>query len=186
MSMLRYLSLLAGAVTLAAQPAKEPSFTTDVQPVLKAKCVACHGATPQAKLDLRSAEGVLKGGNSGPVVVPGAAEKSLIMTKVVTGQMPPGKLKLTDAEIDEIRGWIDRTLPAEAKNAPPVVTEREANAVLQARCVRCHGGLAKEGGLDLRTLESRLKGGKSGAALVPGKPEDSLLYKRMANGTMPP
>jgi hypothetical protein len=67
-----------------------------------------------------------------------------------------------------------------------VVTEREALAVFQARCVRCHGGLAKEGGLDLRTLESRLKGGKSGPALVPGKPEESLLYKRMSNGTMPP
>ena len=185
--MLTFSLLLVACAALAlAAPAKDPSFAADVEPVLKAKCVACHGATPQAKLDLRSAEGVLKGGNSGPVVVPGAAEKSLMMTKVVTGQMPPGKVKLTDAEIDEIRGWIDRTLPAEAKNSAPVVTEREALAVLQARCVRCHGGLAKEGGLDLRTLESRLKGGKSGAALVPGKPEESLLYKRMANGTMPP
>jgi hypothetical protein len=182
----RYFSLLACATLALAAPAKDPSFAADVEPVLKAKCVACHGAAPQAKLDLRSAEGILKGGNSGPVVVPGSAEKSLMMTKVVTGQMPPGKLKLTDTEIDEIRGWIDRTLPAEAKNAAPVVTEREALAVLQARCVRCHGGLAKEGGLDLRTIESRLKGGKSGSALAPGKPEESLLYKRMANGTMPP
>jgi cytochrome c553 len=140
---------------------------------------------PQAKLDLRSAEGVLKGGVSGPVVIAGGAEKSLLIAKVVTGQMPPGKVKLTGAEIDVIRGWIDRTLPAESNDAV-TVTEREALAVFQARCVRCHGGLAKEGGLDLRTLASRLKGGKSGPALVPGKPEESLLYKRMANGTMPP
>jgi mono/diheme cytochrome c family protein len=174
------------SLALAAPPAKDPSFEADVAPLFKAKCVACHGATPQGKLDLRTADGVLRGGNSGPAVVPGAAEKSLMMTKVVTGQMPPGKLKLTVAEIDAIRGWIDRTLPAEAKDAIPVVTEQEALAVLQARCTRCHGGLAKEGGLDLRTLESRLKGGKSGPALVPGKPEESLLYKRMANGTMPP
>lgn len=169
-----------------AAAAKDTSFADDVQPLLKAKCVACHGATPQGKLDLRSAEGVLKGGASGPVVVAGAAEKSLLMTKLVTGQMPPGKVKLSEAEIDQIRGWIDRTLPAEAKDNAPAVTEREALAVFQARCVRCHGGLAKEGGLDLRTLESRLKGGTSGPALVPGKPEESLLYKRMANGTMPP
>jgi mono/diheme cytochrome c family protein len=162
------------------------ALAQDPFPLLKTKCVACHGATPQAKLDLRTAEGVLKGGASGPVVVPGAAEKSLIITKVVTGQMPPGKVKLTDAEIDEIRGWIDR-LPAEVtERVTENIAERQALAVLQARCVRCHGGLAKEGGLDLRTLESRLKGGKSGPALVPGKPEESLLYKRMATGTMPP
>jgi hypothetical protein len=168
-----FLTLLFSAYAALAQ---------DPIPLLKTKCVACHGAMPQAKLDLRTAEGALKGGASGPVVVPGSAEKSLIITKVVTGQMPPGKVKLTGAEIDEIRGWIDR-MPAEVTER---VTEREALAVLQARCVRCHGGLAKEGGLDLRTLESRLKGGKSGPALVPGKPEESLLYKRMANGTMPP
>ena len=178
--MFRYFFLAAcTALALSAQP----SFEANVAPVLKAKCVGCHGATPQAKLDLRSSEGVLKGGASGPVVVPGAAEKSLIISKVVAKQMPPGPVKLTKLEIDQIRGWIDRTLPAEVT---PAVTEGEALAVFQARCVRCHGGLAKEGGLDLRTLESRLKGGKSGPALVPGKPEESLLFKRMVNGQMPP
>ncbi len=183
----RTLLLIAcGTVAFAAPPARDPSFVTDVAPLLKAKCVACHGAVPQGRLDLRTSETVLKGGASGPVVVPGVAEKSLMIAKVVTGQMPPGKVKLTDAEIDVIRGWIDRTLPAEAKTDAPAVTELEVTAVLQARCVRCHGGLAKEGGLDLRTLESRLKGGKSGPALVAGKPAESLLYKRMANGTMPP
>lgn len=171
---------------VAAPQAKGPSFTADVEPVLKAKCVACHGATPQGKLDLRSSEAILKGGASGPVVVPGLSEKSLMVAKLVTGQMPPGKVKLTGEEIDKIRAWIDRELPAQAKNNAPVVTEREALAVFQARCVRCHGGLEKHGGLDLRTLESRLKGGKSGPALAPGNPEESILYKRMANGTMPP
>ena len=182
MLLLRTCSLAA----LASVAAGAQSFPADVEPLLKAKCVACHGATPQGKLDLRTSEGVLKGGASGPVVVPGVSEKSLLVAKLVTGQMPPGKVKLTSEEIDRIRGWIDRTLPAEAKNNAPAVSEREALAVFQARCVRCHGGLEKRGGLDLRTLESRLKGGKSGPALVPGKPEESLLYKRMASGTMPP
>jgi hypothetical protein len=31
-----------------------------------------------------------------------------------------------------------------------------------------------------------LKGGKSGPALVPGKPEESILFKRIVNGQMPP
>ena len=181
------LSALSFTACLSvAAAAADPSFTTDVAPVFKAKCIACHGATPQGKLDLRTPESILKGGASGPVVIPGGAEKSLLISKVVTKQMPPGNVKLTTAEIDQIRGWIDRTLPAEARNTETPVKEREVLAVFQARCVRCHGGLAKQGGLDLRTMESRLKGGKSGPALVPGKPEESLLYKRMANGTMPP
>jgi len=130
-------TFLLGVVTIAmaAPQTKDPAFATDVQPLLQAKCVGCHGAAPQAKLDLRTSEGVLKGGASGPVVVPGIAEKSLIIAKVVTGQMPPGKTKLTSTEIDLIRGWIDRTLPAEVKIGEPLVTERQALAVLQARCV---------------------------------------------------
>ena len=165
----------------------DPSFSTDVQPILQAKCVACHGAAmPQAKLDLRSPESILKGGASGPVIKPGGSENSLLVTKIITGQMPPGPKKLTAVEIDQIRGWIDRTLPAEAKANTPVVTEREVTAILQARCIRCHGALEKRGGLDLRTMASRLKGGKSGPALVPGKPEESLMLKRIVSGQMPP
>ena len=181
--------LLPAAIAHAA--AANPSFASDVYPILQAKCIACHGATnPQAKLDLRSPEAILRGGASGPVVSPGSSDKSLLITKVITGQMPPGSKKLTAAEIDQLTGWVERTLAADAsvekKSTAPAVTEQEVTAVLQVRCVRCHGGLVKQGGLDLRTMESRLRGGKSGPALVPGSPENSLLLKRIVNGQMPP
>ena len=178
----------------AAADAPSPSgFDASVKPILQARCVACHGATPQGQLDLRTPESILKGGAAGPVVVPGAPEKSLLIDKVVTRQMPPGKTKLTDAEIDRLRAWIEKDLaeaPAAKAGVKPAavaaVTEAEVRAVFQARCVACHGSLRQEGGLDLRTLASRLKGGKSGPALVPGKPEESLLLKRILNGQMPP
>ena len=67
-------------------------------------------ATPQGKLDLRSQQAILNGGASGPVVVPGESGKSLLLTKVVTRQMPPGNVKLTEAEIDQIRGGSTRAL----------------------------------------------------------------------------
>ena len=177
-------AILASA-TLAFAATIAPSFDNAVKPVFDAKCLPCHGAAAMGKLDLRTAEATLKGGASGPVVAPGMADKSLIIDKVVTRQMPPGKNKLTDAEIDSIRKWIDKGLAAPVEVAA-AVDETEVRAVFQARCVTCHGGLRKEGGLDMRTLASRLAGGKSGPALVPGKPEESLLYKRMANGQMPP
>ena len=80
-----------------------PSFDKDVQPILKAKCIACHGSTPQGKLDMRTTEAVLKGSATGPVILPGNSAKSLLLDKIVTGQMPPGKVKLTEDEIDVIR-----------------------------------------------------------------------------------
>ena len=43
--------------------------------------------------------------------MPGASDKSLIITKVVTRQMPPGNVKLTEKEIDPIRQWIDKGSP---------------------------------------------------------------------------
>jgi hypothetical protein len=73
-------------LAIAAPQGKDPSFAADVEPVLKAKCVACHGTTPKGKLDLRTSEAVLKGGASGPVVVPGVSEKSLMVAKLVTGR----------------------------------------------------------------------------------------------------
>ena len=165
--------------------AAPPAFDSTAQPVFAAKCVACHGENGQGKLDLRTEAAVLKGGASGAAVVPGEAAKSLLLDKVITGQMPPGKVKLTAAETDQLRTWIERGL-APAAPALSAVREQDARAVFQARCVTCHGSGRRDGGLDLRTVAGRLKGGKSGPGLVPGKPEESLIYQRIVKGQMPP
>ena len=53
-------------------------------------------------------------------------------------------------------------------------------------CFECHGVEHKEAELDLRTVESILAGGESGAAIVPGKPEESLLFEMIHDEQMPP
>ena len=58
--------------------------------------------------------------------------------------------------------------------------------VFQSHCIVCHGKWRQEAGLDLRTRESMLRGGKSGPALVPGKPEESLVLTRVTRDEMPP
>ena len=45
------------------------------------------------------------------------------------------------------------------------------------RCTACDGLRRQEGDLDLRTKASMLKGGKSGPAIVPGNPDESLILK---------
>lgn len=49
--------------------------------------------------------------------------------------------------------------------------------IFQANCYRCHSGMNHRGGLQLDTREHILRGGKDGAVIVPGHPEQSLLVK---------
>jgi mono/diheme cytochrome c family protein len=58
--------------------------------------------------------------------------------------------------------------------------------LLARRCLACHNGAEKKGGLDLSSAKSALAGGDSGTVLVPGKPPDSLLWERVSKHEMPP
>ncbi|MEX1095962.1 MAG: c-type cytochrome domain-containing protein, partial [Planctomycetales bacterium] len=58
--------------------------------------------------------------------------------------------------------------------------------VLARRCLECHNGSQREGGLDLTRRATALAGGDSGAALVPGKLDESYLWQRVSAGEMPP
>jgi len=73
-----------------------------------------------------------------------------------------------------------------AKPAPPAVTQHDIQPLMMLRCTVCHGPRKQEGKLDLRTRESMLRGGKSGPAIVPGKPKESLVLKKIHEGEMPP
>ena len=57
--------------------------------------------------------------------------------------------------------------------------------LLAQRCLECHNPTEKSGGLDLTSRE-RKAGGDSGAAIEPGRPDDSLLWNRVAADEMPP
>src|SRR6185369_1361289 len=59
--------------------------------------------------------------------------------------------------------------------------EKNIRPVLIANCYQCHSASAKElkGELRLDTKEGIRKGGESGAALIPGKPQESLLVKAL-------
>jgi hypothetical protein len=86
-----------------------PTFAKDVQPIVTAKCVTCHGRDNKKKggLDLRSLAALHKGGESGQVVVGGQLDKSPLWESVDNGTMPPGKVKLTGSEKDMLRRWIE-------------------------------------------------------------------------------
>jgi hypothetical protein len=105
------------SVAQDVSPEALDQFEKKVRPILIERCFKCHSATsPKLKGGLRldSREGLLKGGDSGPSLVPGSPEKSRLVEAVrytnVDLQMPP-KGKLTDAEIESLVRWVKAGAP---------------------------------------------------------------------------
>src|SRR5262245_16035850 len=118
----RFCFLMAIALIAApkAVQASQPlTFEKHVRPILRANCFQCHGEEDQheGSLDLRLVRLISKGGDSGPVIVPGKPDDSLIVQRLTAGEMPPeGKGKpLSAKELETIRTWIEQG----AKTAGP-------------------------------------------------------------------
>ena len=120
----RFLSSLIASVFLAASmsvanaaPARgTPLYERDIHPIMAERCVACHGeSNPGAELDLRTAQGMLKGSLNGPVVNEGSPELSYLFERITRREMPPPGIgqPLSEDEIQLIRRWIEAGLPTE-------------------------------------------------------------------------
>ncbi|HSF54468.1 MAG TPA: c-type cytochrome domain-containing protein [Algoriphagus sp.] len=84
-----------------------------VQPILEAKCIACHKeGKVKGELRLDHLEGLQKGGKNGPFVIPGDIEKSLLIQRInlptdSKEHMPPkNKAQLTDEELEILQLWV--------------------------------------------------------------------------------
>ena len=69
---------------------------------------------------------------------------------------------------------------------PEVDFEQHVAPILLQRCLECHQEADPSGGLALSRAELLARGGDSGAVIVPGNPQDSLLFQRVQAGEMPP
>lgn len=121
------LTIVLSAGTVLGQSSDNSTAVVtydQVQPVLKKHCISCHGIERErGDLDLSSTDGIKAGSSSGPVVVPGKPEESLLYSlsaHLESPRMPPGKAKIPQRELDLIRNWIDgglREKPAKASVA---------------------------------------------------------------------
>lgn len=173
------------------QPAEAAPLAARALAVFQKNCTVCHGENLQQKeLDLSSREALFRGSESGPVVVPGKPRESRLYTMLRDGLMPPAEAtRLPEDEIAAVRAWIEALAPSggEARAAhPDPVRYDEVIPIMLVHCTVCHGLRRQEGGLDLRTRESMMRGGVSGPAMVPGDPPASLLLRRIEAGEMPP
>jgi hypothetical protein len=100
-----------------AEPSPLELFEQRVRPTLTHRCYRCHSAQAEklkGGLRLDSREAAMKGGDTGPALVPGHPEKSLLIEAIsylnVDLQMPP-KGKLTAQEIADLTGWVRAGAP---------------------------------------------------------------------------
>jgi WD40 repeat protein len=103
-------------------------FNADILPILKTNCLACHNAKDaEGDLVLETPERMLKGGESGPAVVPGKGGESLLVktaARLVKPHMPPPKNKvgaraLSPQELGLLKAWVDRGAKGSAAPAVP-------------------------------------------------------------------
>jgi len=91
-----------------AAPATNISYSKDVQPILDSRCGKCHmGEYVSEDLHMDTYESLMEGSENGPVIIPGNADDSLLVQKLVEGKMPKRGPKLTPVQIQIITDWID-------------------------------------------------------------------------------
>ena len=200
----RFVPSLVPVLLLAAPAAAqspEEFFETRVRPVLAEHCYSCHGRLVRGELRMDSRESLLEGGVSGPAIVPGDPDASLLIRSVrheIEGrEMPQDEDPLSANQIEGLAEWIAMGAPwpvavAEGDGAGTgggeaiLVAADEGlspggrlfvdrvRPVLERSCFACHTEGAPSG-LRLDSREGMLAGGSRGPALIPGNPEQSLI-----------
>src|ERR1043166_276225 len=86
------------------------NFSKEIKPIIEESCIKCHGrGRNKGGLQLDTRETLLKGGDSGPAVVPGKSAESLLI-KLVAGLdpdnvMPKKGSRLTAEQVGLLRAW---------------------------------------------------------------------------------
>ena len=93
-------------------------FERKIRPIFVENCYKCHSAEAEkvkGGLLLDTRDGVIKGGDTGPVIVPGNPDKSLLIKAVryidPDLQMPPKNKKLAPEQITDLEAWVKMGAP---------------------------------------------------------------------------
>src|SRR6516162_2065560 len=121
---MKKLTLLLLLLPVGAAPQEPPApdregvefFEKKIRPVLVDRCYSCHSAEAKklkGELYVDSREGLLKGGETGPSIVPGDPVKSLLIKAIRYAddlKMPP-KGRLSKDVVDDFVAWVKRGAP---------------------------------------------------------------------------
>ncbi|MBX3441138.1 MAG: PSD1 domain-containing protein [Planctomyces sp.] len=110
---LRLLTAIATCVGFASPATSNDDsllFERDIRPILKQHCFHCHGEEPEKHggLDVRTVKSMLRGGESGPVLVAGSADGSHLWQRVFSDEMPEGTKKVPADQKQKLQAWIEQ------------------------------------------------------------------------------
>jgi hypothetical protein len=136
-----FITLLLGRFALSAAeplPGDLAFFESKIRPLLVEHCYSCHSAKAEKlKGDLYadSREGLLKGGETGPAIVPGDPDKSLLIKAVRYTdrdfQMPPKNKKLSERQIADLTRWVKSGAPWPMESAAASPAARSAQEITE-------------------------------------------------------
>jgi mono/diheme cytochrome c family protein len=182
------------------------SFVKQVAPILTARCGGCHVRNARGMFSMASYETLMAGPPAGKVVFAGNVPGSDLVVKIEDKEMPPNGSGIPAAELETLKAWVaagakfdgpdpKARLDALAGGAAPVAamqtsvqkpTGKETVSfaldiapILAESCTGCHGATRPRENFSLLTFEGLLRGGDRGEPILPGKPADSLLVKKL-------
>lgn len=175
-------------------------FEKKVRPLLAERCFECHSADKKVKGGLRLdwRDGWAKGGDTGPAIVPGHPEKSLLVESIHYAnkdlQMPP-KQRLSAAEVEILEQWIQMGAP-DPRSEAKALKKQEGLSVAAGRKFWCYAPVQSPSVPEVafkawpqttidRFLLSKME--SSGVAPAPDAPLHALVRRLYLNLTgMPP
>ena len=106
------MRLIILTFVLFSKPFSQVDYNSQIQPIFDTNCTTCHNYAGSATLNLTSFSGLINGGVSGPSIIAGDHENSLLYLRLIlpvgsAGSMPPN-VPLSQSEIDLIAQWIDQ------------------------------------------------------------------------------
>ncbi len=107
------LAFIILSSSLLAQDSGVQFFEKNIRPVLTTQCYSCHSSTAKSVkggLSLDTRQGILNGGDSGPSIVPGKIDESLLLDYIQSGDMPPDK-PLSEKIVKDFEKWIKMGMP---------------------------------------------------------------------------
>ncbi len=170
-----------------ADDSPDVGFQSEIMPLLKQHCVACHGPSKrEAGLNLATPPGIRRGGKKGVAISPGSIEKSLLWQRVVSDEMPVDAPLPAEAK-DKLRRWILAGSPGLPARVPlkPDGDEHWAFQKLRAGPLASPADVSKVRTPIDQFVQSRLE--KIGLSIGPTADRDTLIRRVSLDLTgMPP
>ncbi len=181
------------------------SFEKEIAPIIKDKCVRCHGTDRQsARLRMDTFSQMAKGGANGLLVRGTNPRNSLLIARLATPnnklRMPKGGAALPPEQLELIARWVsqgspydgtdrdsmigtspaDKPKPKPLKIARPdgsetVSFKKDVAPWMVGVCLGCHGDRNPRNGFSMSTFEKMLTTGESAPVIVPGDPDSSYI-----------